>query len=52
MVLSLGALGIVLGTAAAVAGAWFPARKAQLERWGGALFVGGLVLAGFGLPLI
>lgn len=51
MFLLLGALGIVLGTAAAVSGLWFPAHKTRLERWGGALFICGLALAGFGLPM-
>jgi len=50
--LVLGALGVVFGAAAAVGAAWFPAHKARLERWGGAMFILGLALAGFGLPMI
>jgi hypothetical protein len=48
----LGALGVVFGTAAAVGACWFPSQRARLERWGGALFILGLALAGLGLPMI
>ncbi len=48
----LGALGIVIGAAAAVTASWVPAHKARLEEWGGALFIGGLVLVGFAVPML
>lgn len=52
MFLLFGAVGIVLGMGAAVSAAWFPAHKSRLERWGGALFIVGLALTGFALPMI
>jgi hypothetical protein len=50
--LLLGATGVLFGAAAAVGAPWFPAHKARLEQWGGALFICGLILAGLGLPMI
>ena len=52
MFLFFGMLGVVLGMAAAVSGTWFPAHKSRLERWGGAMFILGLALTGFALPMI
>ena len=52
LLFGIGAGGIVVGTAAAVAGGWFPAQKGKLERWGGALFIAGLALVGFGFPMV
>ncbi len=52
MFLVFGIVGVVLGIAAAVSATWFPAHKSRLERWGGALFILGLALTGFALPMI
>jgi hypothetical protein len=41
-------LGVSLSTSAAM----FPEYEDMLERWGGNIFVGGLVLVGFGFPFV
>jgi hypothetical protein len=50
--LLFGLFGVVLGMAGAVSATWFPAYKSRLERWGGALFIVGLAVTGFALPMI
>jgi hypothetical protein len=40
--------GVILITGASM----FPEYEGVLERWGGNIFVGGLVLVGFGFPWI
>jgi hypothetical protein len=42
---------LVLGTALAGAASRVPSHAVALERWGGTLLVGGLVLLGAVLPL-
>ena len=48
----LGAIGLILGSASALIAQRFPLHQAQLEQWGGHLFVGSLALLGFGFPII
>jgi hypothetical protein len=52
MLILLGVLGIGLGLAAAAASVRTPEHRTSLERWGAALFVGGVLLAGLGVPAV
>jgi hypothetical protein len=48
----LGLVAMLAGLAALATAAWWPGRAAQLRRWGGRLFLLGLVLLAGALPLL
>jgi hypothetical protein len=48
----VGLICLVLGVVLSSGAARFPEYEAVLEKWGGNIFVGGLVLVGLGFPLI
>jgi len=52
MFTAIGAIGIVTGMVALIGAANFPARRAQLEAWGGGLFVGSIALLALNFPMI
>ena len=52
MLVSIAALGIVSGIAAATGAARFPSYKAKLERLGGGLLISGLALLAFAFPMV
>jgi len=47
-----GALGTFFGTIVAAIADGAPARRVRLQYWGGALFIGGIALLAFALPMI
>ena len=48
----LGTSGILIGAAFAASAGKFPARKATLERWGGALLIVGIAALAFAFPSV
>lgn len=50
--MAFGTLGIILGTAVAAAASRYPAQRARMEQWAGALILAGLALVGLAFPLI
>jgi hypothetical protein len=48
----LGTSGILIGAAFAASAGKFPARKAELERWGGALLIVGIATLAFAFPSV
>jgi hypothetical protein len=44
IVLTFGALSLLLGTVIAYAAEWRPRRRAAMELWGGLLIVGGIAV--------
>ena len=52
MILSLGAVGTVFGTACLAGACRFPAHRERLEQWGGGLFLGGVALLSLAFALV
>ncbi|HXP32025.1 MAG TPA: hypothetical protein VN832_13100 [Stellaceae bacterium] len=52
MILGLGAVGTVFGTAFLAGSCRFPAYRKTLEQWGGGLFLGGVALLSLAFSLV
>jgi hypothetical protein len=48
----LGATAIVFGAFAALSAGNFPSHRGRIERWGGALLLGGIALIALAFPIV
>lgn len=51
VLLTLGALAILTGSAAVALANRLPAHRSRLEQWGAAAFIAGVAFVGFAVPL-